>query len=468
MTGKGSSRAADPVYVDVSDLVAFFRKNPNATGIQRVVYRLIQCMVARHGADAIRLLRWDPHARQSVWYDADVFARDGDPERVGFLAYFSAVPDGPEVGITLGKFVTNEFSGIHRKWRKWRRLPEFLSRILRESRAVLCPPAAARAQGGRAQARPFMVTPGVRILLGGGEWRWPDYADHVEQMRRDGAHVISIIYDLIPVLHPEYFIGQSAPAFLHWAQTACRSSAELIAISQCTKSDLTAFIAKGTYPPTPIHVVPLAHEFLVEGSRRASAEPVRIRDEVRDVAREPYILFAGTLEGRKNAYGLARAYEIVAKRLGKATPRLVMAGGAGWLNEDFDTLMEKTAWLDGLLTLVKGPSDAELAHLYANCLFFVFPSFYEGWGLPIGEALWHGRPVAASRTSSMPEVGGDLVRYFDPHDIENMADVIATLIEDGDGRDRDAARIAAARSQGRFRIWEDVAEDVWRILSGPE
>ena len=77
-----------------------------------------------------------------------------------------------------------------------------------------------------------------------------------------------------------------------------------------------------------------------------------------------------------------------------------------------------------MIAVAETPSDAELAFLYRNCRFTVFPSLYEGWGLPIGESLWFGKLCIASKTSSMPEVGGDLVDYVDPKDADSLQQAI--------------------------------------------
>jgi glycosyltransferase involved in cell wall biosynthesis len=135
------------------------------------------------------------------------------------------------------------------------------------------------------------------------------------------------------------------------------------------------------------------------------------------------------------------------------------------ISSDFVRHMKRTNWLEGLVHLVERPSDAELSYLYQNCLFSVYPSLYEGWGLPIGEALWHGRAVAASGTSSMPEVGGDLALYFDPRSLSEMISVIGSLIEDEALREGLAARAKAARTAGELRSWCGVATEFWTAIA---
>ncbi len=140
-------------------------------------------------------------------------------------------------------------------------------------------------------------------------------------------------------------------------------------------------------------------------------------------------------------------------------PRLVFAGQRGWANEEFFSLISRTAKLNGLISLIEGPSDEELAFLYKNCLFTVYPSYYEGWGLPIGESLWFGRPVIASKTSAMPEVGGDAVDYVDPYDLEALEAAVIKMLDPV----YRSQRAAAAQAMPK-RTWREVAEDIRGIL----
>ncbi len=125
---------------------------------------------------------------------------------------------------------------------------------------------------------------------------------------------------------------------------------------------------------------------------------------------------SGTIESRKNVWTIALVWQEIYRRLGLDTPRLVFAGKQGWAKGAFDDFLRGTGNLDGYIRIVDRPDDAELAYLYEHCLFSVSASYYEGWGLPIGEGLWFGRPVVASNVSAMPEVGGSLVEYVDPYD----------------------------------------------------
>ena len=108
----------------------------------------------------------------------------------------------------------------------------------------------------------------------------------------------------------------------------------------------------------------------------------------------------------------------------------MFAGHVGWMVEDLMQQLRNTNFLDGRILLVSHPNDAELAALYRGCLFTVFPSLYEGWGLPVTESLTFGKPCVISNATSLPEAGGRLARYFDPENIAEATRVIRETIED--------------------------------------
>lgn len=112
---------------------------------------------------------------------------------------------------------------------------------------------------------------------------------------------------------------------------------------------------------------------------------------------------------------------------GVELPNLVIVGKKGWMVEDVYNLITKDPEVSKKISLVSGISDNELEWLYANCKFTVFPSFYEGWGIPIAESLSRGKLCISSDTSSMPEVGKDLVVYASPYDPQRWLDIMKNL-----------------------------------------
>jgi glycosyltransferase involved in cell wall biosynthesis len=173
------------------------------------------------------------------------------------------------------------------------------------------------------------------------------------------------------------------------------------------------------------------------------------------IVERPYVLMVGTIEARKNHTAMLRVWRRMLRTMPEEkVPDLVFAGKIGWLTADLMQQLRNANWFGGRIRFIDSPAEAELASLYAHCLFSVFPSFYEGWGLPVTESLSFGKTVAASRYSAIPEAGGEFCAYFDPDDINDAYDVIRGLIETPARIVALEARIAAAFCPA---TWDDTA-----------
>jgi glycosyltransferase involved in cell wall biosynthesis len=173
------------------------------------------------------------------------------------------------------------------------------------------------------------------------------------------------------------------------------------------------------------------------------------------------VLCVGTVEVRKNHAALLSVWEELETELGERLPTLVVAGRRGWKAEAALRRLDDMP-TDGRIVFVEAPSDAALRWLYATCLFTIFPSFFEGWGLPVGESLWFGKPCATSNTSSIPHVGRDLCVYFSPHDPDEIKQAIRRLLDPEIRRSYETSISAA-----RLRTWAEVARDIERVITRP-
>ncbi len=151
----------------------------------------------------------------------------------------------------------------------------------------------------------------------------------------------------------------------------------------------------------------------------------------------------GTIEARKNHGGMLRVWrQLLNNPPAGGVPTLVFAGKAGWLTADLMQQLENASHLGGKILFVDQPSETQLAALYQHCLFTLYPSLYEGWGLPVTESLCFGKPVAASNSSAIPEAGGAFCCYFDPDNLADAHEKIRTWIEQPELVAAAAARIA--------------------------
>jgi glycosyltransferase involved in cell wall biosynthesis len=146
-------------------------------------------------------------------------------------------------------------------------------------------------------------------------------------------------------------------------------------------------------------------------------------------ASDKYILFVGTLEPRKNLERLIEAYSLVPIELRNKTP-LVLAGGDGWgIGRNKLTALIDRLGISKNVKLLGRVTDNELIGLYRGALFLAMPSLYEGFGLPLVEAMTFGVPSLTSSVSSMPEIAGESAIYVDPYDIDSIADGLIRMMD---------------------------------------
>jgi glycosyltransferase involved in cell wall biosynthesis len=226
----------------------------------------------------------------------------------------------------------------------------------------------------------------------------------------------------------------------------CRRATHVIAISECTRHDLVA--AYGL-PPEKVTVVYEAADFRFRPQPSEAVAAVRARYGLPD----RYLLFVGTIEPRKNLTRLLSAFEVVhAEGL---TDGLTIVGKRGWLYGDFFARLEASPVRNAVLFPGYVP-DEDLPAVYAGAQALVFPSLYEGFGLPVLEAMACGAPVVASHVSSIPEVGGEAALFFDPTDTDEMAQTIRCLLHDAALRGE--VQVRGLTQATRFS-WERAADE---------
>lgn len=232
--------------------------------------------------------------------------------------------------------------------------------------------------------------------------------------------VVITIHDLAFIRRPEC----AYPTLRHYLQRvvprSVRRADHLIAVSESTRRDILELFDVPPERVTTIYegVAPSVRPCGCDGPLRKTIERLGVRG--------PYILSVGTLEPRKNYPRLLEAYAMLRRR--GITQRLVIAGARGWLYAPiFECL--RSLGLDRHVTFIE-PNDVELRALYGAADAFVYPSLYEGFGIPPLEALAAGVPVACSNVSSLPEVVGDAALTFDPNDPAAIAAAMERLLSD--------------------------------------
>jgi len=189
----------------------------------------------------------------------------------------------------------------------------------------------------------------------------------------------------------------------------------------------------------------------------SSAEGKRPR-ALEGVPAGSYWLNVGTIEPRKNQHRLAEAYARYLA-LGGAPMPLVLAGGEGWLMEDFQKHLNKLGITEHVV-MTGYVSDDELIWLYRNCYANLYPSLFEGFGLPVLEGMQFGAPTLTSRTTSIPEVAGDAAILLAPEDIEGWAQAMLRLA--ANRAERDQLGVAAREQATRFD-WKNSAVSLLQL-----
>ena len=196
--------------------------------------------------------------------------------------------------------------------------------------------------------------------------------------------------------------------------------------------------------------------FAIPSAARQSFRPVPSEQTVETRKRlaieDDFLLFVGTLEPRKNLLTLLKAFDQIVRQT-SLRPQLVIAGGEGWLMDE-TFLFIKDSGISDRLRLTGYLGDDELRALYSACRIFIYPSLYEGFGLPPLEAMACGAPVIAGRVPALREVLGNAARLVDPLSVEALAGSIVDLIEN----DEERRRLASSGPQHAAKFsWEQTA-----------
>lgn len=261
----------------------------------------------------------------------------------------------------------------------------------------------------------------VYISLG-LDWDQKDLAYLYQQKRNIGFKVLLFCYDVIPIKLPHLCVGDVAAAFARYFVDVAWCADQVLCISECSMRDLQALLTELGAPIPPLAVVKL-------GCQPAAITTDVIAPDVGQVIGRRYILFVSTIERRKNHETLYHTYVRLIEQGEKDLPLLVFVGMPGWGINDLLADLHFDSRIKDLIKVLNHVTDADLARLYQNTLFTVFPSLYEGWGLPIAESLAYGKFCLASNVASIPEVGGDLIEYIDPWDVPKWAERIKWYID---------------------------------------
>ena len=281
------------------------------------------------------------------------------------------------------------------------------------------------------------------------------------------AKRVLTIHDITFKKHPELCSPKIVGPFSSKVESFAREADAVIADSESTRRDIIELL--GTKPER-VHAVHLAVDDSIVPVPKLEA---RQRVAAKYNIHHSDVLFVSTIEPRKNVHGIIEAFR---KIRDEVPHRLVLAGAKGWLESDFEIEFDKEEWIDRVdAAVVESMQDRkkievpkgrviqtgfvpqfDLPALYSAADAIIFPSFYEGFGLPVLEAMACGCPVITANNSSLPEVGGDAAEYCDANDVDSIANAMRRVLSDESLREQMRQRGFA---QAAKFSWKKAAEE---------
>ncbi|HEX4409716.1 MAG TPA: glycosyltransferase family 1 protein [Xanthobacteraceae bacterium] len=416
------------VWFEVEDFLRYFDHFRNPTGLQRVPFEIYLEAERLYGnSGRIRFCRLSAYSKQL--------------NPIGFEAISTQYLNPPGAAAP--------WHSIWAPARLFEELRSALPMIVRHPRFFfsLFLDAARDLIGKRWHRHRFerLIQPGDIIVSLGAAWGVPHYMKHMaEAKRRYGIRFAILIHDLIPIEYETLVERRHVVQFRNWLEEALPVADVVLTASKHSRNALTKLAAAAGWLLPRVEVLEPGsglNDRLTSGSAATLNLPQR------------YVLFVSTIEVRKNHRLLVNVWRQLVERHGAdAVPALVFVGQIGWLVDDLLEELKDCEYLGGKIVLLAKLSDAELRQAYRSSLFTVFPSWCEGWGLPIAESLMHGKFCVASNRTSIPEVGGDLIDYFDPSDeADALAKIERLMLDPG----YLSAREARLRAEYRPRSWAD-------------
>ena len=460
------------LWYDVTDLVSW--RLPHLTGIQRTVVGVLSgirsqgipvglvAFEAGQGFRTAELSEFPEFIRRALDDgSADVGAsssaapsrsRSRTPAALRRIPALGADEAGQDLDRAMRE-VARALRRLHGAGRRW--AGSRLSRALgRQQPASAGPMRLAMSLPARLTGP---ISPGDSFVSLGASFVDPAHAACVAALRSRGIRVVRMIYDLIPTLKPEWVDDpdhgvRHARPITEWARRVLGESDCVVTISEFSRQEILRYCAEAGIVPPSIAVVRLGDDL----GALPEHPPLP-----RFVPSRPFILCVSTLDIRKNHRLLYEAWCILAARDPAGMPDLVCVGTPHLYVKDLLREMRLNRDVNRRIHVVHDCADEELAWYYRRCAATIYPSRYEGWGLPVAESLAHGRLVLASNATSIPEIGGDLPAYFDPVDVHGVVALVERTLDDPQWV---AAREQAIRERFVPTPWTRTASQVLGAL----
>lgn len=275
---------------------------------------------------------------------------------------------------------------------------------------------------------PLQHQPGDQLVLLDSSWH-TDFFPFAEQLKRDGVGIVAVIYDLIPLTHPQFYDTRLLQVFNAWFDWISRTANGYVAISATVRDQVREELQRRVGPADANELwfdyFHLGSELdLREANDAVEPRLIRLFDTP-----EPVFLMVSTIEPRKNHDYLLDAFEHA--WAAGSTARLCIAGRIGWKCDTLLARVRDHPQLNKRLFMFNDLSDTSLEYAYSHARSLVFPSWVEGFGLPLVEAMQRGLPAMGSDIPVFREIGGEFMAYFDLAEPQSLADLVIRFERSG-------------------------------------
>ena len=243
-------------------------------------------------------------------------------------------------------------------------------------------------------------------------------------LKANGVKLVVYIYDIIPITNPEYCHIDTINNFMNYIGAYLQYADRIIVSAQSTLDQIYELADRLNIPKIAGSVSWLGSDF---AQKEDCGVMEGIKPEVIQLSEKKYVLIVGTIEPRKNHKFLMDAFS---KKLYDDGFTLVFAGKIGWNVDELEKRIKNEPHFGTQFFFLTGLDDKNIDYLYKNAFFVAFPTFNEGFGLPIIESFQRGTPVVASRIPVLQEVGGDICKYFNNQDVDEFISLMEEYLDD--------------------------------------
>jgi len=407
------------LWFDTTDLWEW--REPQLTGIQRVVATVLG-FALRQRSD-VRVFRFDRNLRRLV-----VLSPEELPESVRRYGGIGRSPSPAPIDGTRGG---------------WSWLRGLRARPPRPAADLL--PAASTAEPA--------IRTGDSILSLSLTWGYEGYWEALGAEKTGGARMVQLVHDIAPITQPQWLAAEWKEMATSWLDGVTRRADLILTVSRFQRREIEAYLDCTRLRSPPVRAIRLGDNppLLAAGS------PLSSTAGLDQAVGRPFVLCVSGFYPRKNHQALQLAWRGLVAVLGDSCPRLVLVGPSPTVAPELLAQILADPMIKSHVQVLHDVTDEALGRLYRACLFTVYPSFYEGWGLPVAESLGLGRYCIASSAGPLQEIGGELIDYVDPADPSTLLAALRRAIQDPAYV---AAREAAIKASYRPHDWGDTASEI--------